>query len=225
MSTERFADQPWQNELPSTILGTTTTEFVVKKSRFITHLAHVTDIAQADAFIADIRTRFWDARHNCVALSLGINAQTQRSSDDGEPSGTAGIPMLEVLRHRQLTDVVAVVTRYFGGVLLGAGGLVRAYGTAVSTGLDAATIIARVPLVRFHVETDRGQAGRLEYFLRDWLAQHRGVFEDPAYTHRVTFSVLVSPKIQAEFLAELAQFSSGGAHATFDAIEVVDLPA
>ncbi len=87
----------------------------------------VPSVAAADAVVARVRKEHWDARHHCVALVVGPHADQQRSTDDGEPSGTAGIPMLEVLRHRHVTDVVAVVTRYFGGVLLGAGGLVRAY--------------------------------------------------------------------------------------------------
>lgn len=218
------ADQLWSADLPSTIAGETTYEMVIKKSRFITHLKHVTDVDQADAFIAEIKTQYWEARHNCVALSLGVNAQQQRSSDDGEPSGTAGIPMLEVLRHRNLTDLVVVVTRYFGGILLGAGGLVRAYSGAVSEGLDTATMVDRAAMDRLKVATDHASGGRVEYFLRDWVSHNRGLFEDPEYDQGVIFSVLVRPAQQAQFLADLASFSSGAATATYDSTTVVDIP-
>lgn len=225
MTSTNNPDPLWSAQLPSTILGESTYEMVIKKSRFITHLKHVGDVGEADEFIAQIKTQYWDARHNCAALSLGVNAQQQRSSDDGEPSGTAGIPMLEVLRQRKLTDVVVVVTRYFGGILLGAGGLIRAYSSAVSQGLDEVQIINRVAMARLRITTDHGQGGRVEYFLRDWLESHRGLFESPEYGQDVTFTVLVRPEVQEDFLAELAQFSSGAAHAQFDAISVVDVPA
>ncbi|MGO1957542.1 IMPACT family protein, partial [Microbacterium sp.] len=109
---------------PATIAGRVDHELEIKRSRFLTHLQPVSSVADADSFIATIRKEFWDARHNCVAMVTGLTADQARSSDDGEPSGTAGVPMLEVLRRRGLTDVVAVVTRYFGGIKLGAGGLV-----------------------------------------------------------------------------------------------------
>jgi len=114
---------------PSTIAGPVEHELVVKKSRFLALVRPVADVPEADAVVAAVRKKHWDARHHCVALVVGPHAEQQRSTDDGEPSGTAGVPMLEVLRRRDLTDLVVVVTRYFGGVLLGAGGLVRAYST------------------------------------------------------------------------------------------------
>lgn len=224
MTSQQF-DPLWSTTLPSTIAGSITYEMVIKKSRFITHLKHVKDVHEADEFIAQIRSQYWDARHNCVALSLGVNAQQQRSSDDGEPSGTAGIPMLEVLRHRNLTDVVAVVTRYFGGILLGAGGLVRAYSSAVSEALDEAQIIERVAMARLLVSTSHAEGGKAEYFLRDWLTSHNGLFEPPQYGQEVTFSVLVRPAEQENFLADLASFSSGQAQAEFIELSVQDVPA
>ncbi len=111
--------------LPSTIAAPVEHEVVVTKSRFITTVAPVVDVADAERVITEVRKRHWDARHHCTAMVTGVLGDQARSSDDGEPSGTAGVPMLEVLRRRGLTDLVAVVTRYFGGVKLGAGGLVR----------------------------------------------------------------------------------------------------
>src|SRR3954453_14347581 len=122
---------------PRTIAASDANEIVIKKSRFICTLARVSTEDEARAAIEDVRKRYWDANHNCSAYRVGPGGQLQRTSDDGEPAGTAGAPMLAVLTRRDLTDTVAVVTRYFGGVLLGTGGLIRAYGQAVSAAVDA----------------------------------------------------------------------------------------
>ncbi|MER5867752.1 YigZ family protein [Kitasatospora sp. NPDC002040] len=149
-----------------TVRGSGVHELEIKKSRFICHLARVTDEEQAQAFIAGIRKQYWDARHNCTAFVVGGEQPRERSSDDGEPGGTAGVPMLEVLRRRGLTDTVAVVTRYFGGIKLGAGGLVRAYGSAVSEAVDAVGLLERRPVALLTVAVDHTRAGRLENDLR-----------------------------------------------------------
>lgn len=114
-------------------------EIEIKRSRFLARLEPVSDEETARAVVEEERSKYWDARHHCSAFVLGPSSDVRRSSDDGEPSGTAGMPMLEVLTGRELTDVVAVVTRWFGGTLLGTGGLVRAYSEAVSAALDVAT--------------------------------------------------------------------------------------
>ncbi|MCR1984421.1 YigZ family protein, partial [Cellulosimicrobium cellulans] len=168
-------------ELWGTIAGPVDHELVVKKSRFLAHLSPVPSVAAADAVVARVRKEHWDARHHCVALVVGPHADQQRSTDDGEPSGTAGIPMLEVLRHRHVTDVVAVVTRYFGGVLLGAGGLVRAYSSAVSEALDLARPVRRAVLTAVHVDVPHADAGRLHGVLRDWCDRHDGTLEGVDY--------------------------------------------
>ncbi|GAA4849382.1 YigZ family protein [Kitasatospora terrestris] len=149
-----------------TIRRSSTHELEIKKSRFICHLSRVADEEQAQAFIAGIRKQYWDARHNCTAFVIGDDQRRERSSDDGEPSGTAGVPMLEVLRRRGVTDTVAVVTRYFGGIKLGAGGLVRAYGSAVSEALDEVGLLERRPVSLLAVAVDHTRAGRLENDLR-----------------------------------------------------------
>jgi len=115
-------------------------EIVIEKSRFICALRKVEDEATAMQVIKDCKKKYWDATHNCSAYIIGADMQCQKSSDDGEPSGTAGIPMLEVLRKRNLHNVLAIVTRYFGGTKLGAGGLIRAYGRSVSEAIDVAGI-------------------------------------------------------------------------------------
>lgn len=141
------------------------TETVVNRSRFICTLYRVASDAEARARISAHRKANWDATHNCTAYVVD-DGQSARSNDDGEPAGTAGVPMLEVLRGRDLTDVLAVVTRHFGGVKLGAGGLVRAYGAAVAAALDAVGTVELARWQRLTVRVDYGLAGSLEGLLR-----------------------------------------------------------
>ena len=151
-------------------------EIEIKRSRFITVLRRVEDEPAARGLVAELRKEFHDARHHCSAFLIGPDRSIQRSSDDGEPSGTAGIPMLDALLKRQtastaaaatdLSDVSAVVVRYFGGILLGAGGLVRAYTESVTTALDGARLVQRRRLRLFTVTVAHADAGRLENDLR-----------------------------------------------------------
>jgi uncharacterized YigZ family protein len=141
------------------------TETVVLRSRFVCGLFRVGSVVEARERIASVRRESWDASHHCTAFVLD-GGRVARSSDDGEPAGTAGVPMLEVLRGRGLTDVLAVVTRYFGGVKLGAGGLVRAYGSAVSAAVDAVGTVELAWWPRLIVRVGYGQAGSLEGLLR-----------------------------------------------------------
>jgi uncharacterized YigZ family protein len=136
-------------------------EIEIRKSRFICSVTRVSTDEEARAFIAGLKKQFWQANHNCSAYVIGERGEIQRSSDDGEPSGTAGTPMLEVLRRMHLTDTVAVVTRYFGGTLLGAGGLIRAYGRAVSETIRQVGVVERRILNIVAVEADHAEAGRL----------------------------------------------------------------
>lgn len=151
-------------------------EIAIKRSRFITVLRRVEDEPAARALVVELRREFYDARHHCSAFVIGADRGIQRSNDDGEPSGTAGIPMLEALIKREtrpdgnpatdLSDVCAVVVRYFGGILLGAGGLVRAYSDSVSSALDLAPLVRRERLGLFKVAIPHAEAGRLENELR-----------------------------------------------------------
>ena len=124
-----------------TVKSQSETELEVKHSTFTGRCFPVTEEAQALAILEGLRKKYWDATHHCFAYSIGANGATARYSDDGEPSGTAGQPILEAIRHRELTNVLVVVTRYFGGILLGTGGLVRAYGASASEALDAAGLV------------------------------------------------------------------------------------
>ena len=211
--------------LPSTIAARVDHELVVKKSRFIAHLVPVGDLEDAEAVVASLRKQYWDARHNCLALVVGVHAEHQRSSDDGEPAGTAGVPMLEVLRQRSLTDLVAVVTRYFGGVLLGTGGLVRAYSTAVSEALDRARLVRREVLTEVTLDVPHSDAGRVDNWLREWAASHGGVLDEPRYADLARFGLLVPPGAVGQLADDAAAFSAGRLVPAIGADQVVDLPA
>jgi uncharacterized YigZ family protein len=137
-------------------------EFEIRRSRFVCALGRVSTEREAQEFIAGRRREHRTATHNCTAYILGRHADITRNSDDGEPAGTAGLPMLEVLARRDLTGTVAVVSRYFGGVKLGAGGLIRAYGQVVAATIDAVGVVERRPVVTVTVTTDHARMGRLQ---------------------------------------------------------------
>jgi len=201
-----------------TVARTATAEIEVKRSRFECHVERVPTEDDARAVVEQIRRRHWDARHHCSAFVLGPNADVQRSNDDGEPSGTAGAPMLEVLRGREVSDVVVVVTRWFGGVLLGAGGLVRAYSDAVRAGLDAAGTVQRRLLHLYDVAVDHGDAGRLENDLRSRGVSVLGV----DYAERATLH-LALPAGSAEGLPRtLAEVTGGTVEASPAGTDWVD---
>lgn len=185
-----------------TVAGPALVEIEVKRSRFICRIERVGSEEAARAVVEEERKKHWDARHHCSAFVLGPLGDVQRSSDDGEPSGTAGAPMLEVLRGRGVCDVVAVVTRYFGGVLLGAGGLVRAYSDAVRAGLDEAGVRERRLLERYDVEASHAEAGKLENTLRS----HGVVVLGVDYGAAATLHLAVpagDPDLLPRLLAEL----------------------
>jgi uncharacterized YigZ family protein len=189
-----------------TIARAAEAEIEVKRSRFRCTLERVEEEPAARAVVERLRREHWDARHHCSAFVLGPPpAPVERSSDDGEPAGTAGAPMLEVLRGNHVSDVVAVVTRWFGGTLLGAGGLVRAYGDAVRAGLDGAGTLRRT-LVREHLlELDHADAGRVESDLRS-----RGIAVlDAEYAARVTLRLGVPPDEEARLGTLVAELTAG----------------
>ncbi|MGB0099506.1 MAG: YigZ family protein [Nocardioides sp.] len=181
-------------------------ETEVKRSRFRCTLRRVEDEAGARRVVEALRKEHWDARHHCSAFVLGPPpGRVERPSDDGEPAGTAGAPMLEVLRGAGVSDVVAVVSRWFGGTLLGAGGLVRAYGDAVRAGLDEAGTRRRT-LVREHLlDLDHADAGRIESELRS-----RGVaVVGSEYAAVVTLRLGVPPDEEARLAAVVAELTAG----------------
>ncbi|MBO0610234.1 IMPACT family protein [Myceligenerans salitolerans] len=214
--------------LPRTLARPVDHELVIKKSRFLARLEPVADRAAADTVVARLRKELWDARHHCVAMVLGLWADQARSSDDGEPAGTAGVPMLEVLRHRDVTDVVAVVTRYFGGVKLGAGGLVRAYSGAVSAALDdaaaAGAMMRREMLHEVEVPVPHADAGRIDNLLRDWTGSHGSVVREPTYDDVARLRLLVPGTHLDTLRADLAAASAGALRPEVGDSRVVDVP-
>ncbi|UWF77085.1 MULTISPECIES: IMPACT family protein [Microbacterium] len=212
-------------DLPATIAEPVDHELVIRKSRFLAHVAPVASVEEADAVIAGARRRAWDARHHCSAQVLGLYGDRARSSDDGEPSGTAGMPMLEVLRRRRLTDVVAVVTRYFGGVKLGAGGLVRAYSSAVSEALDGARLVDRRTLQQVRIAVRHADAGRYDHLLRDWAARREVVLGETRYGAQAVLEVWSPGDAAAALSAEVSAASGGAVAAELTGIErIVDVP-
>ncbi|RBM22977.1 YigZ family protein [Streptomyces sp. PT12] len=182
-------------------------ETEVNRSRFLCALAPAATEDEARGFIAGVRAEHPTASHHCWAYVIGADAAVRKSSDDGEPGGTAGLPMLEMLLRRDVRYAVAVVTRYFGGTKLGAGGLIRAYGGAVGEALDALGTVARERQRLARITVDHGRAGRLENDLR---ATGRPV-RDVAYGADVTIEIgLPEAEVEA-FTAWLAGATAGGA--------------
>ena len=162
-----------------------TGELVEKKSRFIADIKPVASEEDALAFVEEMRRKYWDARHHCFAYIIGDRGQTARCSDDGEPSQTAGKPMMDVLAGEGLHDVCAVVTRYFGGTLLGTGGLVRAYSGALKEGLKACVVVEKKLASCLEVRTDYNGVGKIQY-----IAAQSGIDTlDSQYTDQVLFTL------------------------------------
>ncbi|MFO7925740.1 MAG: IMPACT family protein [Halobacteriota archaeon] len=180
------------------------TRFTVRGSEFIGHVAPVETVAAAEAFVDDVRTEYADATHNVPAYRVRSDPFREYSSDDGEPSGSAGKPMLSVLRGRELENVCVVVTRYFGGTKLGVGGLVRAYSTATKGVLDAAEIVEKRPRTRFEAVVEYGDSGTVRGIL-----ESEGAEFDAEYGERVVFDVSVPTTDAAGVLDRLRSATSG----------------
>ena len=149
-----------------TVKGYGESEIIIQKSRFITYINRAESEEEAQAFIDDIKSRHKNANHNCSAYMIGEHDNIQKANDDGEPSGTAGVPMLEVLKKQGLKDTVVVVTRYFGGIKLGGGGLIRAYGKATTEGIQAAQVVERKLHYLMKVTVDYTWLGKVENEVR-----------------------------------------------------------
>lgn len=182
-------------------------EIVEKKSRFIATVRPVETEEEAVAFINEMKKKCWDARHNCSAFVIGSRQEVTRCSDDGEPAQTAGRPMLDVLLREGITNVAVVVTRYFGGVLLGTGGLVRAYQSATQAGLAASKIIEKRQGKKLIIHTDYNGLGKLQYL----FGQQKTAILDTEYAADVVLTILV-PVEQKDFLyKEITEQTNGTA--------------
>lgn len=188
-----------------TVKADGTHEINIQKSRFIAHIKRAETEEEAQAFIQEIKKEHWNATHNCSAYMIGENDQIQKANDDGEPSGTAGVPMLEVLKKRKLKDTVVVVTRYFGGIKLGAGGLIRAYGRAVSEGIDAVGTVERTLMTVMHVKADYTWLGKLENEIRSSDYQ----LKDIHYSELVEIEVYVKKDKMNEFQEWITELTNG----------------
>ena len=184
-----------------------TGEIVEKKSRFTAHAAHVESEEEALAFVEGIRKKYWDARHNCHAFSIGLGQETARCSDDGEPAQTAGKPMLDVLMGQGLKNTVVVVTRYFGGTLLGTGGLVRAYSAAVQEGLRNSVIIEKYLCQRVHLCMDYTLLGKVQYL----TARRSLMVLDTVYSDVVEMQLLVPEDEIGRFEKDVTEATGGRA--------------
>lgn len=197
--------QELQNGMYRVLLSGGEGEYEEKKSRFIATVRKCENEAEATAFIEEMKKKYWDARHNCSAFCIGSRGELTRCSDDGEPSGTAGRPMLEVLVGSGVRNAAVVVTRYFGGVLLGTGGLVRAYTQAVKEGLAACEIGVMRPGAELRLDTDYNGIGKILYMLGQ-----RGLEPlESSYGEAVSLRVLLPKEQEEEFRKELTEATAG----------------
>ena len=185
-------------------------EIIEKKSRFICTVRPVETEEEAVAFIAEMKKKYWDARHNCSAFVLGDRQELTRCSDDGEPAGTAGRPMLEVLLGRGIHNAAVVVTRYFGGTLLGTGGLVRAYAKSVQEGLACSQVITKYLGVCIEIGTDYNGVGKLQYL----FGQKKIPVLDAQYAEDVKFRILVKKSMEEETQKAVTEATNGKASVT-----------
>jgi uncharacterized YigZ family protein len=190
-----------------TILAPVQTELEIKRSRFLCFLFPAESNDTARDRIRHVRALHPKARHHCTAFVLGSRAELQRTNDDGEPSGTAGAPMLDALVSAELNDVVAVVVRYFGGVLLGAGGLTRAYRAAVAEAISAATVVVREQRLTVAVTTDYAAAAQIEAA----AAREAWVVSGADYGADVTIRLGISPETYNEVSTRIAELTAGQA--------------
>ena len=182
-------------------------EIVEKKSRFIATVVPVHSEEEALKFVEAMKKKYWNATHNCYAYVIGENHELQRYSDDGEPGGTAGKPMLDVLIGEEIHNAAIVVTRYFGGTLLGTGGLVRAYSAAAKQGLASSVIITKIPGVKLRLATDYAGLGKIQY-----IFGQRGIkILDSIYTDKVEIAALVPLDVLEAVKAEIREGTNGQA--------------
>ena len=197
-----------------------TASYEIQKSRFIAYTSHVETEAEARDFVTAIKKKHFDARHNCSAWVLGADSSQQKSNDDGEPGGTAGNPILEAIKQHGLTNVVVVVTRYFGGIKLGAGGLIRAYSHTASLGLEATPCLEVKPFCLMEAEMDYSLLGTVE----NWIRNEELRTGETAYLDKVTVRLLVEPADCETISAELTNLTAAQCKITIHQPEYMSLP-
>lgn len=182
-------------------------EILIQKSRFITYVDRAESESEAQAFIQSIKKKHYDATHNCSAYMIGDNDEIQKANDDGEPGGTAGVPMLEVLKMRELKNTVVVVTRYFGGIKLGAGGLIRAYSSATSEGIDAVGVVKRTLMQVIYATYDYTHHGKIENAIQTSPYKQK----EANYLEKVELGVYVESGKKEEFIEWMTNLTNGEA--------------
>lgn len=190
-----------------TILKSNQAEIVEKKSKFIGTAIPIESEVEAEEFINSMRKKYYDATHNVFAYQLGERNELQRSSDDGEPSGTAGKPILDILKNEDIKNVAVVVTRYFGGTLLGTGGLVRTYSKCAKDALISSQIIEKVLYQEFEISVDYNLSGKVQFE----MLNKNYTIKDTLYTDKVTFIVLVEIKYKEQFQNFITEITSAQA--------------
>lgn len=188
-----------------TVKGYGEHEIIIQKSRFICYVERVTSEEEAIEFIQKIKKKHHDANHNCSAYLIGENDHIQKANDDGEPSGTAGVPMLEVLKKKKLKDTVVVVTRYFGGIKLGTGGLIRAYGKSVSEGLQATGMVERKLMRIMNTNIDYTWLGKVENELRSSTY----LLKEIHYLNDVNVEAYVEEEKKTDFIEWMTELTNG----------------
>ena len=192
----------------------------IKKSRFICHIKRVTTEDEARNFIQAVKKEHYKATHNCSAFILGERSEMKRSSDDGEPSGTAGVPMLGVLENHQLTNVCAVVTRYFGGIKLGAGGLIRAYSSNVALAIKEIRIVHIKEQLGLRLTLSYSQYQELPNFLKANHLQE----QDTSFTEQVQTTIFVDKDDKDSVIEELIELFNGKIDITDQGLRKVEVP-
>ncbi|MFI8575798.1 YigZ family protein [Rossellomorea aquimaris] len=203
----------------NTVKGYGEHEINIQRSRFITYVTRAETEEEAQEFITSIKKKHHDANHNCSAYMIGENNLIQKANDDGEPSGTAGVPMLEVLKKRDLKDTVVVVTRYFGGIKLGAGGLIRAYGRATSEGLNATGIVERRLMRVMKTKIDYTWLGKVENEVRSSHYQLKEIH----YLESVEVEVYVEEASKEQFVNWMTELTNGQGEISEGDVEYLEL--
>ena len=202
-----------------TIANEFRTEYIIEKSHFIATIAPVSTEEEAQAFIQRISKEFWDATHNCTAYAIGPRQEQQRSSDNGEPSGTAGKPMLEVLKKTAITNVAVVVTRYFGGIKLGAGGLIRAYSHSVAKAVQEGPKLLIAPRQIVSLTIDYSYFGSVERQLQTLELPYQSTFTDT-----ISLEIYVEPSFVSDLETTITNLTGGNLLWELQDIRMVELP-
>lgn len=198
-----------------TIKDMATADYEINKSHFIAQLQRTANEKEVQNFIESVRKKYYDAKHNCTAYVIGVRCDKKKFDDDGEPSGTAGHPILEVLEKNCLSDVTAVVTRYFGGIKLGAGGLIRAYGHTASLAVSQAQLVMRTPFTKVSLRFGYDLTGCMENFLR----KNNIEIIKKEYNDAVSFAVLIKTDIKEQILSAITEMTA--ANCVIDEIEEI----